>query len=273
MTSSAASGGESSSKQGLSPLGTSTAEAYAMYGPTRSGSMTSAISSTESSDGPWPSSRLDGGTGPCGQAPAPASPSARQGGRRGSRMKGTSGQLSSASSRSAALRSLLESRLRQRLEGAGSTLYSETWRRKATPAGRPYLAHTASAAPTSGSGYTGGATGISGYPTPQARDYKGPQGRAYETKRATSSTTSRVVGKKKKQALDLPAVALMVEGVGQRFPGARVSGKAGNGFCSVTARGVQLNPALSRWLMGFPREWDDCVAMVTLSASRPPRRS
>ena len=183
-------------------------------------------------------------------------------------MKDTSGQPSSASSRSAVLQSSLESRLRRRLEGAGSTLYSQTWSRKATPLGRSYLAHTASAAPTSGSGYTGGGTGTTaGYPTPQARDWKGPQGRAYETKRATCSTASEVVGRKKRQTLDLPAMVLTVEGAQQRF---LASGKAGGGSCSVTARGVQLNPRFSLWLMGFPTGWASCGEQATPSASRPP---
>ncbi len=42
--------------------------------------------------------------------------------------------------------------MRRRLAAAGSMEYSETWKAKATPAGRRYLAHTASVRRTSGSG-------------------------------------------------------------------------------------------------------------------------
>src|SRR6516165_712475 len=73
---------------------------------------------------------------------------------------GLRGFLSSAS---ASLQSSLESRLRRQLDGAGSTLFSLIWKRKATPAGRPYYQLQASAPRTSGSGF-------GSWPTPTLHD-------------------------------------------------------------------------------------------------------
>ena len=53
-------------------------------------------------------------------------------------------------SESASLQSSLESKLKRRLDGAGSMLFSLTWKAKATPAGRPYCQLAASALRTSG---------------------------------------------------------------------------------------------------------------------------
>jgi hypothetical protein len=64
---------------------------------------------------------------------------------------GTYGRIGDVSSASASLQQSLASRLRQRLDGAGSTLFAQTWRRRVTPRGRPYWEHTASARRTSGS--------------------------------------------------------------------------------------------------------------------------
>lgn len=58
----------------------------------------------------------------------------------------------------------LESRLRRRLDGAGSTLFSLIWKTKVTPAGRPYCQLVASARRTSDSD-------CGSWPTPNA----GPQ--------------------------------------------------------------------------------------------------
>jgi hypothetical protein len=44
------------------------------------------------------------------------------------------------------------------------------------------------------------------------------------------------------------------------------------GSPAATASGGQLNPAHSRWLMGYPPAWDDCAAMV-MPSSRRLRRS
>lgn len=101
-----------------------------------------------------------------GQAPAHVSPSVRPGEDLEPPTPATSGPSGSGSFASDDLSRSLASRLQERLGTAGLTLYSQTWKRKATPAGRLYWAHTASARRTSGNGCTGG-------PTASATDWKG----------------------------------------------------------------------------------------------------
>lgn len=99
---------------------------------------------------------------------APANLSARQASEAGLLTSGTSGQLSTTSSASAALQSLLESKLRARTASLGSTLYKLTWKQRTTPSHRSICALRASVLRTSGKG-----SSSSGWPTASTRDSKG----------------------------------------------------------------------------------------------------
>lgn len=85
-------------------------------------------------------------------APAPRSPS--QAKAQGLTTLVTSGRTGYASSASVALEDSLVSRLMQRCDTAGSTLFVQTWKRRATPLRRRFWEHTASARPTGDSAFT-----------------------------------------------------------------------------------------------------------------------
>ena len=97
------------------------------------------ISLQESQFGIMPSTSPTGETDWFGPAPALAPVSAPQEKAKGLQTLVTSGHIGYASSGSAALQSLLESKLQQRLDTAGSTLFTLTWKRRRTPLGRSYL--------------------------------------------------------------------------------------------------------------------------------------
>ena len=127
-----------------------------------------AISSLALASGPTPCDPPAGPmTGPSGPDPALASLSARQAREAGLMTSGTSGLTGTTSSRSASLQSSLASRLRQRTDSAGSTLYTLTWKQRATPSGLQICALRASARRISDS-----ASGSSekGWNTPRATD-------------------------------------------------------------------------------------------------------
>lgn len=125
------------------------------------------ISSLVSEVGVTPCSLPDGQQiSQSGQALAHANHSQPQAKDSLKQMSAISGLCSLNSSASAALKQSLASRLQAQLVTVGLMEYQQTWRRKVTPAGRQYWAHTASVRRTSASDF-------SGWPTPNTNNIKG----------------------------------------------------------------------------------------------------
>ena len=134
----------------------------------------SVISLLESASGPMRFVKRDGPTtAPSGPDHALASLSAAQASEKGLLTSGTFGHTGSTSSRSAALATSLENRLRQKTDGLGSTLYKLTWKHWDLPSGRQICALRASVRRTSGK--DSGSMGP--WPTPMACDARGSAGR------------------------------------------------------------------------------------------------
>jgi len=206
-----------------------------MSDPPISNLTSNAIFSPGSADGVSHCASQDGPTiDPSGPAVAPVNLSAREAAALGLLTSGTCGPHGSTSSHSASLQSFLANRSAAWKGLHGGTLYTVTCRWLDTPAQQRIFALRASALTISDSGFFG-------WPTPAARDWK------------SSASNKHGIN-----ARPLNEVA-------------RLSGLIAYGSPARTGKPGQLNPAHSRWLMGYPVVWDLCggTAMRSFHGSRP----
>lgn len=210
----------------------------------------------------------------------------------GRRTRVTFGRSSAVSFASADLQLSLASRLRTKLDGIGSPLFSLTWKRWAIPQQEPICALRASARTTFDNVSTGwvtpnGADALRG--TTDSRERRGGEGKALNWQAALASWPtaaardwkSTASNKHDHNARPLNEVARLASWVtpncprandsdntaGRQYPSGlnkglewQASGAIANGSLAGTEVGVQLNPDHSRWLMGYPVEWGYCGA-------------
>lgn len=254
---------------------------------------TESISSQESQDGTLPCDSQDGQQPDLfGLEAAPASLGVPPDKARRPMTNGISGLTGTSLSVLYDQQQSLANRLSLQLDGAGSTLFTLTWQRKATPLGLPYFQLVASGLPISetdcGSwptttkmdghssarhGYmlTGNqgttlldAARLTSWPTPTQHDAE----RGGQEKRATTERHGSNLQDFAMTSWATPtnrdyrfANATSFQDRSDSKKGEQLNnqvvhhGPMSNGSPAATARRGQLNPAFSLWLMGYPEGW------------------
>lgn len=213
----------------------------------------SAISSPGSADGRLRCVEQDGQTvARHGQHHAPASLSARQAKGLGLLTSGTYGPPHIGLLANAVLSWSFASSLEALTRTTGSTLYKLTWKGWAMPSGRLRFRLRVSVRRT-------GAIVLTGWPTPTASNDRSqcPQ----EAMRTYRDNGTKI----QKRLQDVAALCSPAR--------LTASGEMLIGCAAEMESGGQLDPDHSRWLMGFPAEWEDCAPTETPSTLKRRQRS
>nr|WP_246091397.1 hypothetical protein [Swingsia samuiensis] len=186
--------------------------------------------------------------------------------------------------------------MKQRLSTDGSTIYSMRWKVSDTPAGRQFCQLVASArrtlenvcfsvlsgwpTPTMTDANRGEkyntfaqnktlnmATQLAAWPTPLARDG--------DKLDATPKAIERRMELGREIGVAMVARMTSLEGWSNHPGEVRIthSGQILTGLDAAMASSGRLNPAHSRWLMGYPPEWDDCAVMAMPSSRKSQQSS
>ncbi len=236
-------GSDNSSKMEQSLMDTLMSEALQMSSPQTSVDTPNATSLPESEGGVLPCNSQDGLQAcPCGLEAVPVNPSQKEANLSDITTQETCGTQCTASYPPSDLSLFLGSRLKERLSLDGSTDYKQTWRKITTPAGVLLWGHTARLYPTLDNDF-------SGLPTP-----------------AVNSILERNCPKKDGRVRFLPS---------GRVRKSSKKGKEGsmNWSQDVLLRGYLPTPKLCLFLMGYPEEWWESVALAMQSFPKSRRSS